>query len=265
MSVAQPWPTNTSVLVGNFPKYTPMGGRRVIPWHKRGNASAATTKSSSQARPTALVGRPISLASMVFPRLAATTSRSPQGPAFWYKRRWSWCPLQILSLANTKMLLSILSLVETFHCERQEACNSRNYYNLWWVGTCHYQHTRSLDTSWSCAWSRGLFAAFFYSFNVTISLTLMGGQTTTWKGFMSWIHWIDTVMTKSKSLLLTIIDVTNGRGIRVCVIKALFEHLKGMGLKVLPKLLNVMSNNSFDATTTVKHMFQLINVVVRYK
>jgi hypothetical protein len=72
-------------------------------------------------------------------------------------------------------------------------------------------------------------------------------------------------MTKSKSLLLTIIDVTNGRGIRVCVIKALFEHLKGMGLKVLPKLLNVMSNNSFDATTTVKHMFQLINVAVRYK
>jgi hypothetical protein len=72
-------------------------------------------------------------------------------------------------------------------------------------------------------------------------------------------------MTKSKSLLLTIIDVTNGRGISVCVIKALFEHLKGMGLNVLPQLLNVVGDNNFDATTTVKHMFQLINVAVRYK
>ncbi len=72
-------------------------------------------------------------------------------------------------------------------------------------------------------------------------------------------------MTKSKNLLLTILDVTNGRGISVCVIKALFKHLKGMGLNVLPKLLNVVSDNSFAATTTVKHMFQLINVAVRYK
>jgi hypothetical protein len=61
--------------------------------------------------------------------------------------------------------------------------------------------------------------------------------------------------------LLTIIDVASGCGVG----KALFEHLKGMGLNMLPKLLNVVSDNGSDATDAVKHMFQLINVATRYE
>ncbi|CAK9202202.1 unnamed protein product [Sphagnum troendelagicum] len=111
-----------------------------------------------------------------------------------------------------------------------------------------------------------LLAAFFSSLNVAISLTLDGWSTYNLKGFyVVIVHWIDIVMAKSKSLLLTIIDVASGRGIDVHVAKALFEHLKGMGLIVLPKLLNVMSDNGSDVTAIVKHMFELINVVVRYK
>jgi hypothetical protein len=72
-------------------------------------------------------------------------------------------------------------------------------------------------------------------------------------------------MAKSKSLLLTIINIASERGIGVRVAKAHFEHLKGMGFNVLPKLLNVVSNNGFDATASMKHMFQLINVVVGYE
>ena len=68
-------------------------------------------------------------------------------------------------------------------------------------------------------------------------------------------HWIDTVTTKSKSLLLTIIDVASGCGVGVHVAKDLFEHLKGMGLNVLTKLLNVMSDNGSNAIVAVKHMF----------
>ncbi len=78
-------------------------------------------------------------------------------------------------------------------------------------------------------------------------------------------HWINTVTAKLKSLLLTIIDVASGCGVDVRVVKALFEHLKGMGLNVLPKLLNVVSDNDSDATVAVKHMFQLINAAVGYE
>jgi hypothetical protein len=49
--------------------------------------------------------------------------------------------------------------------------------------------------------------------------------------------------------------VTSGCGVGVRVAKALFEHLKGMGLNVLPKLLNVVSDNGSNATTAMKHMF----------
>ncbi|CAK9208382.1 unnamed protein product [Sphagnum troendelagicum] len=38
-----------------------------------------------------------------------------------------------------------------------------------------------------------------------------------------------------------------------------------MGLNVLPKLLNVMSDNGSNVTTAMKHMFQLINVAVGYE
>jgi len=72
-------------------------------------------------------------------------------------------------------------------------------------------------------------------------------------------------MAKSKSLLLTIIDVASGRGVGVRIVKALFEQLKGMGLNVLPKLLNVVSDNGSNATVAVKHMFQLINAMVGYE
>jgi hypothetical protein len=86
------------------------------------------------------------------------------------------------------------------------------------------------------------------------------------KGFyVVTVHWINIVTAKSKSLLLTIIGVASGRGVGVRVAKALFEHLKGMGLNVLPKLLNVMNDNDFDVTAIVKHMFQLINVAVGYE
>ncbi len=114
--------------------------------------------------------------------------------------------------------------------------------------------------------ARPLLAAFFSSLNVAISLTLDGWSNRNLKGFyVVTTHWIDTVTAKSKSLLLTIIDVASGRGVGVHVAKALFEHLKGMGLNMLPKLLNVMSNNGSDATVAVKHMFQLINATVRYE
>ena len=39
------------------------------------------------------------------------------------------------------------------------------------------------------------------------------------------------------------------------VAKHLFEHLKGMELNVLTKLLNVMSDNGSNAIVAVKHMF----------
>jgi hypothetical protein len=78
-------------------------------------------------------------------------------------------------------------------------------------------------------------------------------------------HWIHIVTTKLKSLLLTIIGVVSGRGVGVHITKALFEHLKGMGLNVLPKLLNVVTNTGFDAIIIMKHMFQLINAAIEYK
>jgi hypothetical protein len=101
-----------------------------------------------------------------------------------------------------------------------------------------------------------LLVAFFSSLNVVISLTLDGWSSRNLKGFyVVTTHWIDTVMTKLKSLLLTIIDVANGHGVGVRVAKALFEHLKGMGLNLLPKLLNVVNDNGSDATVVVRHMF----------
>jgi len=113
---------------------------------------------------------------------------------------------------------------------------------------------------------RPLLAAFFSSLNVVISLTLDGWLNRNLKGFYVVIaHWIDTIIAKSKSLLLTIIDVANGRSIGARVAKAFFEHLKGMGLTLLPKLLNVVSDNGFDATVAMKHMFQLINATVEYE
>ncbi|KAH8936327.1 hypothetical protein BDL97_17G079600 [Sphagnum fallax] len=114
--------------------------------------------------------------------------------------------------------------------------------------------------------ARPLLVAFFSSLTVAISLTLDGWSNRNLKGFyVVTVHWIDTVTAKSKSLLLTIIDVASGRGVGVRVAKALFEHLKGMGLNVLPKLLNVVSDNSSDAIAAVKHMFQLINATVGYE
>jgi hypothetical protein len=101
-----------------------------------------------------------------------------------------------------------------------------------------------------------LLAAFFSSLNVAISLTLDGWSNYNLKGFyVVIVHWINIVMAKSKSLLLTIIDVANGLGVGVHITKTPFEHLKGMGLNVLPKLLNVMSDNSSYATVAMKHMF----------
>jgi hypothetical protein len=47
----------------------------------------------------------------------------------------------------------------------------------------------------------------------------------------------------------------SGRGVGMRIVKALFEHLKGMGLNVLPKLLNVVNDNGSDVTIAMKHMF----------
>ncbi|CAK9226479.1 unnamed protein product [Sphagnum troendelagicum] len=111
-----------------------------------------------------------------------------------------------------------------------------------------------------------LLAVFFSSLNVAISLMLDGWSNYNLKGFyVVTVHWIDTVTAKSKNLLLTIINVASGRGVGVRVAKALFEHLKGMGLNVLPKLLNVVSDNGSDVTAAMKHMFQLINAAVGYE
>jgi hypothetical protein len=111
-----------------------------------------------------------------------------------------------------------------------------------------------------------LLVAFFSSLNVAISLTLDGWSNRNLKGFyVVTAHWIDIVTAKSKNLLLTIIDVASGRGINVRVAKALFKHLKGMGLNVLPKLLNVVNDNGSDAIAIVRHMFQLINVAIGYE
>ncbi len=112
-----------------------------------------------------------------------------------------------------------------------------------------------------------LLAAFFSSLNVVISLTLDGWSNRNLKGFyVVTAHWIDTITAKSKSILLTIIDVASGRGIGMRIAKALSKHLKGMGLNVLPKLLkNVVNDNNFDATVVVKHMFQLINATIGYE
>jgi len=109
-------------------------------------------------------------------------------------------------------------------------------------------------------------AAFFSSLNVTISLTLDGWSNRNLKRlYVMTAHWIDTITTKSKSLLLAIIDVASGCGVGVRIAKALFEHLEGMGLNVLPKLLNVMNDNGSDVTIAMKHMFQLINAMVKYE
>ena len=76
--------------------------------------------------------------------------------------------------------------------------------------------------------ARPLLAAFFSSLNVAISLTLDGWSNRNVKGFyVVTAHWIDTVTAKSKSLLLTIIDVVSGRGVGVRIAKDLFEHLRG--------------------------------------
>ncbi|CAM6015558.1 unnamed protein product [Sphagnum balticum] len=88
----------------------------------------------------------------------------------------------------------------------------------------------------------------FVEFHYLIDYNLKGFYVVT-------AHWINTITAKSKSLLLTIIDVASGRGVSVRVAKAFFEHLKGMGLNVLLKLLNVVSDNGSNAIATVKHMF----------
>ena len=127
-------------------------------------------------------------------------------------------------------MLSILSLVETSHFERQEALDSRkllqsltNGYSP--LSTCTI--LRRIVELYLIA--RPLLATFFSSLNVAISLTLDGWSNRNLKGFyVVTAHWIDIVTAKSKSLLLTIIDVASGHGVGVRVAKDLFENLKGI-------------------------------------
>jgi hypothetical protein len=111
-----------------------------------------------------------------------------------------------------------------------------------------------------------LLSSFLRQLDVAISLTLDGWSNRNLKGFyVVTVHWIDVSSMTMKSLLLTIIDVTCGTGVGRRVGTALFEHLKGMGLDVLTRLLNVVSDNGADATAAVKQLFQLVNGAVGYE
>ena len=79
MPVTLPWPTNASVLVGDFHGHTTMVGWRATFWHKKGSANAATIRNGYQARQTAMVGRPISPATHGFSQ--AGSDKVPSAPS----------------------------------------------------------------------------------------------------------------------------------------------------------------------------------------
>ncbi|PTQ38991.1 hypothetical protein MARPO_0048s0096, partial [Marchantia polymorpha] len=95
-------------------------------------------------------------------------------------------------------------------------------------------------------------AALLCNLNVVISLTLYGWSNRNLKGFyVVTTHWVDVVTMKTKSILLTILDVKCGAGVGVRVETDLFEYLKCMGRDVVTRILNVTSDNGSDATNAV--------------
>lgn len=103
---------------------------------------------------------------------------------------------------------------------------------------------------------------FLDELNVDFSLTLDGWSNRNLKGFHVVIaHYIDISALSSKSILLMILDVTCGAGVRT----NLFEHLKYMDIGTLTRLENVISDNGSNAVGLVKHLFQLINASVGYE
>ncbi|OAE20506.1 hypothetical protein AXG93_948s1130 [Marchantia polymorpha subsp. ruderalis] len=109
-------------------------------------------------------------------------------------------------------------------------------------------------------------AAFLCNLNVAISLTLDGWSNRNLKGFyVVTAHWVDVVTMKTKSILLTILDVKCGAGVGVRVETDLFEYLKRMGRDVVTRILNVTSDHGSDATNAVVRLFQLVNIFVGYE
>jgi len=59
----------------------------------------------------------------------------------------------------------------------------------------------------------------------------------------------------NKNIFLTILDLKCRTGISKRVGAALFEYLKCLGRDVVTRLLNVVSGNGLDATTSVARFF----------
>jgi hypothetical protein len=111
-----------------------------------------------------------------------------------------------------------------------------------------------------------LLAQFLCSLDVAISLTFDGWSNRNLKGFyIVTAHWVDLASLTTKTILLTILDVKSGDGVGQRVGTALFEYLKSIGRGVLTRVLNVVTDNGFDATAAVWRFFQLVNSFVSYK
>lgn len=74
-------------------------------------------------------------------------------------------------------------------------------------------------------------------------------------------HWVDVVTLKTKRILLTIMYVKCGAGVGT----NLFKYLKLLAHDVVTRVLNVTSDNGWDATSAIVRLFQLVNVFVNYE
>jgi hypothetical protein len=90
-----------------------------------------------------------------------------------------------------------------------------------------------------------LLATYLCELDVSVLLTMDGWSNRNLKGFyVVTAHWVDTQSGCYKSLLLTILDVSCGKGVGNRVGSALFSYLLEMvGAAFLPKLLHVVTNN----------------------
>jgi len=111
-----------------------------------------------------------------------------------------------------------------------------------------------------------LLAAFLYSLDVAISLTLDSWSNCNLKGFyVVTAHWVDVISLTNKNILLMILDVKCGTGVNKRIRAALFEYLKHLGQDVVTCLLNVVSDNGSDAIVAVVRLFQLVNTFIGYE
>ncbi|OAE26866.1 hypothetical protein AXG93_4360s1200 [Marchantia polymorpha subsp. ruderalis] len=72
-------------------------------------------------------------------------------------------------------------------------------------------------------------------------------------------------MLKTKSILLTILDIKCETGVRMHIEIDLFEYLKHMGRHVVTRVLNVTNDNGSDTTNAILRLFQPVNVFVGYE